>query len=87
MTDNGRMIINARGETAQIVPTRNERGAARITLRAGVRADAITEIPNGGLTCFELAWARDEAIAMALKILDAAGMIGGAWPKDREFRG
>lgn len=74
MADNGRLIINTRGETAQVVPaspitariTRND-----ICMQISVRSDAILHI--GTLNVCTMYMMKQEARALALKLLDACG--------------
>lgn len=73
MTDNGRIIINARGETLQVLLLAAPSRRHAVTLQVSVLNDAITVLSNGSWVN-ELALGKEDAIAAALKLLDAVGM-------------
>lgn len=84
MTDNGRLIINARGETAQVL--RQDGKRAGVVLQVAVHRDAVTALP-GGLVCCELALADLEAAGLSLKLADQSRMICELRAKDAGRRG
>ena len=65
MTDNGRLIINSRGETVQVIQSNDLR------LQVITRDDAMYSV--GSMWCSQLTLNPREAIALAAKLADAAG--------------
>lgn len=75
MARNGRLIINARGETVQVIrQSGNTMPDAKYTLQTGVYEDAVSYTANPTMVCSELALSKQEATALILKLADAIGL-------------
>lgn len=80
MSDAGRLIINRRGETAQVIPAARHADDSAV-LRIGGLIGEITVTPEARFT-YDIALSQHELTALALKAADAAGLICELRPKE-----
>jgi hypothetical protein len=86
MADNGRLIINERGECVQVFPSIHHPhySKAAIIVQIAVKADRITHIPGHIMQTSELSLSSHETKALILKLADALGLACELQDKKKE---